>query len=166
MYVCVCIYIYIYTHTHWRCRRNISYILNCYLHDTSKLRQVTMVVFAFFFFFFFFTDMKKARTDAHHVFVCWNISYGCWICNCYTVNWITEKKMYICYTELFMLLSFYVGMMMFRIEKGYCYELETCMVCISPNWSHLKKMVTHWLAGAAITTCLSSLAPYRWQFKM
>ena len=36
------------------------------------------------------------------------------------------------------------------------------------NWKKkkLKKMVRNLLDGAAIATCLSSLVPQRWQFKM
>ena len=44
------------------------------------------------------------------------------------------------------------------------------MLCTSPspdcNWLYMKtKMLRNYLDGATMTTCVSSLAPYSWQFK-
>ena len=96
-------YVWVFT----GCTRNTSHILNCQLYGASDLRQVAMVVPSSYCFNIFFSRYDQLSSwfgpvDTPCV-CCWNIFQDWWICNSYR--------------EPFVLISCYIGMMLFQVEN-------------------------------------------------
>ena len=126
---CTCIYLFIYNCTVYY--RNTSHILNFYLCGASELRQVIKVAF-----FFHISSIRiMALTGVHCVF---------------TVETFFKTGESVIATQLSMLISCYVGMMLFRIENWYCYGLKISELQVHQlkenYWEELKDSIFQKLA--------------------